>query len=145
MVAAALLTAGIAALAHGPDLRVAEVRAQARAASPGQLRVPTTVRNAGDRRAGASRTRYYLSGDRKRGRDIRLGSARVTALRAGRSRTGTAALLLPPGLKAGDWHVIACADAFDAVAERRERNNCAATGGAVEVLPQTGPQIPPLP
>ena len=145
VLAAALLTAGIAALAPGPDLRVAEVRAQERAATPGELRVPTTVRNAGDRRAGASRTRYYLSRDRERGGDVRIGSARVTALRAGRSRTGTAALLVPVGLKEGGWYVLACADAGRAVKERREGNNCAASRTAVAVQPQTLPDIPPGP
>ena len=145
MLAAALLTAGIAALAHGPDLRVAEVRAQERAASPGELRVPTTVRNAGDRRAGASRTRYHLSRDRTRGDDVRLGSARVEALRAGRSRTATAELLVPTGLKAGGWYVLACTDAGRAVAERREGNNCRASRTATAVQPQTLPDIPPGP
>ncbi len=145
MLAAALLTVATAALAPGPDLRVTDVAAQARAGSPGELRVPTTVQNAGNRRAGASRTRYLLSRDRTKGGDVRLATAHVAAIRAGRSRTGKAALLVPPGLKAGDWHVIACADALGAVRERRERNNCAATRGAVEVLPQTEPQIPPLP
>jgi hypothetical protein len=145
VLAAALLTAGIAALAPGPDLRIAEVRAQSRAATPGELRVPTTVRNAGDRRAGASRTRYYLSRDRERGADVRIGSARVAALRAGRSRTGTAALIVPAGLKGGGWYVLACADAAHAVKERREGNNCAASGSAVAVQPQTLPEIPPGP
>ena len=145
VLAATLLTAGIAALAPGPDLRVAELHAQARAASPGELRVPTTVRNAGNRRAGASRTRYFLSRDRERGDDVRLATARVGALRAGRSRTGTATLPVPPGLKVAKWHVLACADAGDAVRERREGNNCAASATAVAVQPQTEPQIPPLP
>ena len=145
MLAAALLTAATAALAPGPDLRVTDVEAQARAGSPGELRVPTTVHNAGNRRAAASRTRYFLSRDRTKGTDVRLASARVAAIRAGRSRSGTAALQLPSGLKAGDWHVIACADALDTVSERRERNNCAATRGAVDVLPKIDPQSPPRP
>jgi hypothetical protein len=121
------------------------VRAQERAASPGELRAPTTVRNAGDRRAGPSHTRYYLSRDRERGQDVRLGSARVASLRAGRSRTGTAALLVPTGLKEGGWYVLACADAGRAVKERREGNNCAASRTAVAVQPQTLPDIPPGP
>ena len=145
MIAVALLTAGVAALAPGPDLRVAEVRAQVRAATPGELRVPTTVRNAGDRRAGASRTRYYLSRDRERGGDVRIGSTLLAALRAGRSRTGTAALMVPAGLKGGGWHVLACADAGRDVMERREGNNCAASRTAVAVQPQTLPDIPPGP
>ena len=40
-----------------PDLRGSDLEAQDRAASPGRLRVPTTMRTAGRRRAGASRTR----------------------------------------------------------------------------------------
>ena len=145
MLAAALLTTALAVTGPAPDLRVSDLEAQDRAASPGQLRVPTTVRNAGRRRAGASRTRYFLSLNRTRGGDVRLATARVAAIRAGRSRTGTAELRVPAGLKGGSWHVIACADALDAVQELREGNNCAATRGTVDVLPQTEPQIPPLP
>jgi hypothetical protein len=145
VLAATLLTVATATLAAAPDLRVTDVEAQTRAGSPGELRVPTTVHNAGRRRAGASRTRYFLSQDRAKGGDVRLATARVAAIRAGRSRTGTAALHLPSGLKPGDWHVIACADALDTVHEGREGNNCAATRGAVDILPQTEPQIPPLP
>ena len=69
----------------------------------------------------------------------------MAAVRAGRSRTGTAELRVPAGVKAGSWHVIACADALDTVREPREGNNCAATRGTVDVLPQLEPQIPPLP
>jgi hypothetical protein len=145
VLAAALLTTALAVSAHGPDLRVSALKAQERAASPGELRVPTTVRNAGDRRAAASRTRYLLSRDRRRGDDVRLATARVAAIRAGRSRRGTAALLVPPGLKAGDWYVLACADALGAVPERREGNNCSATRETVDVVAQLDPQIPPLP
>jgi len=145
VLAATLLTTALAITAPGPDLRVTDLEAQDRAASPGQLRVPTTVRNAGDRRAGASRTRYLLSLDRAKGGDVRLATARVAAVRAGRTRTGTAELRVPAGLKVGSWHVIACADTLDTVSERREGNNCAATRGTVDVLPQIEPQIPPLP
>jgi hypothetical protein len=146
VLAVALLTTALAVTApHGPDLRVSALEAQQRAASPGELRVPTTVRNAGDRRADASRTRYLLSRDRRRGHDVRLATVRVAAIRAGRSRAGTAALLVPAGLRAGEWYVLACADAQRTVPERREGNNCSAAREAVDVLPQTEPQIPPLP
>ena len=145
VLAAALLTTALAVTASGPDLRVSGLEAQERAASPGELRVPTTVRNAGNRRAAASRTRYFLSRDRERGGDVRLATARVAAIRPGRSRKGTAALSLPAGLRIGGWHVIACADALGTVQERREGNNCSATREAVDVLPQIDPEIPPLP
>ena len=69
IVLTALLTAGLAALAPGPDLRVAALGAQERAASPGRLRVR----------------------------------------------------------------------------ERREGNNCRASRLPVDVVPQTGPSIPPGP
>jgi hypothetical protein len=145
VLAAALLTTALAVTAHGPDLRVSALEAQERAASPGELRVPTTVRNAGDRRAAASRTRYLLSRDREKGDDVRLATVRVAGIRAGRSRKGTAALLVPPGLKTGDWYVLACADALGTVRERREGNNCSATRETVDVVTPTEPQIPPLP
>ena len=145
LVLAALLTAGLAALAPGPDLRVAALGVQERAASPGTLQVPITLHNAGTRRAGASRTRYVLSRDRAPGADVRLGSAPFAALRAGRSRTRRVDLHVPSGLKAGGWYVIACADADGAVRERREGNNCRASRLPVDVVPQIGPSIPPGP
>ena len=82
MLAAALLTT-LLAVTHGPDLRISALKAQERAVSPGELRVPTTVRNAGDRRAGRSRTRYLLARDRRRGDDVRLPTARVAAIPVG--------------------------------------------------------------
>jgi hypothetical protein len=143
---AVLLTTALAVLASGPDLRVTAVRPpQERAASPGALHVETTVRNAGTRRARASRTRYLLSRDRTRGGDVALGSARLPALRAGRSRTRTLGLHVPSALKGGAWYVLACADAADVVRERREGNNCRASRDTVAILPQTEPQIPPGP
>ena len=56
-----------------------------------------------------------------------------------------AALLVPMGIEAGGWYVLACADAGHAVAERREGNNCAASRTAVALQPQTLPDIPPGP
>ena len=145
VLAATLLTAGLAALAPGPDLRVAALEAQQRAASPGLLRVPTTVRNAGTRRAGASSTVFRLSRDRGLGGDLRLGSVDMASLRAGRSRTRTVELRVPTGLTAGDWFVLACADGRAEVRERREGNNCRATQEPVAVLRQIEPAIPPGP
>ena len=145
MIVAALLAAGVAALAPGPNLRVAALDTQARAASPGELRLPTTIRNTGNRRAGASRTRFALSRDRALGADVRLASMPEASLRAGRSRTTTALLRVPAGLKGGAWYVIACADARSAVRERNEHDNCRAARDAIAVVPQTLPEVPPLP
>jgi len=145
VIAAALLAAGAVALAPGPNLRVASVGTQARAGSPGELILPTRIRNAGNRRAGASHTRYVLSRDRMRGGDVRLSSVPVAAMRAGRSRTITAMLHLPAGLKRGSWYVIACADGRHAVAERSERDNCRASGEPIAVLPEILPELPPPP
>jgi hypothetical protein len=145
MIAATLLAAGVAALASGPNLRIAALDTQARAASPGELRLPTTIRNSGNRRAGASRTRFVFSRDRALGSDVRLASMPEARLRAGRSRTTTALLRVPAGLKSGAWYVIACADARSSVRERDERDNCRAARGAIAVQPQTLPEIPSLP
>jgi len=60
VIAAALLAAGAVALAPGPNLRVASVGTQARAASPGELILPTRIRNAGNRRK--SRQAHALKG-----------------------------------------------------------------------------------
>jgi hypothetical protein len=54
-------------------------------------------------------------------------------------------LRVPAGLKAGAWYVLACADATDAVSERRESDNCRASRSTVALQAQTGPEIPPLP
>ena len=82
---------------------------------------------------------------RVRGGDVRLSSVPVAALRAGRSRTTTAMLRVPAGLKRGSWYVIACADGRHAVAERSERDNCRASGEPIAVVPEILPELPPPP
>ena len=145
MIAAALLAAGAVALAPGPNLRVASVETQARAASPGELILPTTdpQRRQSPRRRLPHALRA-LPGP-WRGGDVRLSSAPVAALRAGRSRTTTAMLRVPAGLKRGSWYVIACADGRHAVAERSERDNCRASGEPIAVVPEILPELPPPP
>jgi len=125
-----------AALAGSPDLVVADVEAYtARSIPPGaKLGIPAAVRNKGARRARASRARFYLSEDRRRGDDTALASAvRVQTLRAGRREAFRASVRVPASTKNGSYYVLACADSSHRVAERREGNNCRASAGRVTI------------
>ncbi len=142
-----MLAALIAAvlLAPAPDLQVATVSAPDTAATGGLLEVPTSVENAGARRAKRSRTRFWLSRDSARGGDVRLRAVRVPRLRAGATWGTTAKLHVPRETKPAAYHVIACADSGRVVRERREGNNCFASIDTVRVVTRTEPQIPPGP
>jgi hypothetical protein len=142
-----MLSALLAAvlLAPAPDLQVGSVTTPDRAAAGGQLRAPTTLANAGTRRSGRFRTRYWLSGDAARGHDVRMRSVRIPSIGAGGRYELSPTLHVPSDAKPGTYHVLACADAGRVVRERREGNNCRASADAVRVVRQTEPQIPPGP
>jgi CARDB len=140
---AALITAVL--LAPAPDLTVDAVSAPNVASSPGMLRAPTSVANDGGRRSARSHTRYWLSSDAQRGRDIRLRAVRVPRIAAGAIWRTKAELHVPAFTKTADYHVIACADSGRDVSERREGNNCRVSPDTVSVVRRTQPQVPPGP
>jgi subtilase family serine protease len=132
----AVLTAVIALAGGSPDLVVSRVEAYDAASIPpgSKLGIPAAVRNKGARRARASRARFYLSEDRRRGDDVALASATsVDPLRAGRRDAFRASVRVPASTKNGSYYVLACADSSRRVAERREGNNCRASDGRVTI------------
>ncbi|MEQ6902000.1 CARDB domain-containing protein [Nocardioides sp. YIM 152588] len=134
------LTAAPAHAAARPDLTVAAVTAPARVAEGKRLKVGATVRAASGARAGATRTRFLLSRDRKAGgADRVLATVKTSAVPGGGRRTVTARG--PARVATGRWYVLACADATRRVRERREGNNCRASSAPVRVA--AAPTPPP--
>ena len=130
------LAAAAAALAGPPDLVVTSVEAALTPVAPGgKLSVPAVVRNAGERRARSSSTRFMLSEDGERSAgDIPLDApVQIRALRAGRRAVFLASVRIPSFTPVGTYRVIGCADAGRRVRERSERNNCRASAGRVTV------------
>lgn len=109
-----------------PDLRVGGLKASpSRVVAGGALSATWTLRNAGRARAKASSSAFVLSRDAKADpKDLRLGTAKGTALVARRAAKGSARLRLPKTVKPGAYRLIACADAGRKVREGNERNNC---------------------
>lgn len=85
------------------------------------------TQNLGDRQAGASVTRYYLSQDEPvdPANATVLAERQVPPLAPGeQSRGPSIHTTLPAGLPAGVYHLVACADASQQIMETNEANNC---------------------
>ena len=97
--------------------------------------VSVSVQNQGLTDAAASQTRFFLSLDAaKSADDVQLTGARsIVALAPGATGTGTATVTLPDTVIQGRFHVLACADSADVVAESDESNNCRASTARVEI------------
>ena len=149
------LPAGAAAAPGRADLKLAKVAVTPAAAAPGaQVRVSDVVRNAGRRKAGASRVAYFLSKDAKKDKgDVRLSGARsVRTLLRGRRSSGGSGLTIPSSVAPGAWFVLACADAGGKVKERSEKDNCkaaalrvVAAGSGSSTVPAPGGGAAPAP
>jgi hypothetical protein len=97
-----------------------------------------TVRNEGTVQAGASRTRFYLAAAPTRGpADVLLGGSRtVPQLAPGASSTVTATLTLPSAVPPRVYHLLACADDLQRIAERDDAgNNCLASSSRTVIGP----------
>jgi hypothetical protein len=144
-----LLAAGPSAEARSrPDLKVTRVSSPTESVAPGaQLLAKDTVKNVGNRRAGASHTGYYLSRDLSRGAgDVKLtGKRKVGGLGPGDKDSGQKRVGVPSSTPARAYHLIACADAKREVSESKEGNNCLATDGKLSVTSSTGFPLPPDP
>ena len=131
------------ASAAAPDLTVRSVAVPAAAAPGARVTLTDATRNTGPARARASRTAWYLSGDRRKGRgDRRLVRRRVPALRPRRSSRARTTTTLPAAT--GRFFLIACADDARRVRERSEVNNCRASSRAMTVAVPDGEPQPPL-
>lgn len=141
MVAAALLLAAVSAPSYAatvprPDLQVSAITSPPRAAATGSsFAARATVVNAGTTFAGKSTLRYYLSRDRLRDlRDVQLhGASQIRALAPAGLQAASVKLWLPASVVPGNYYLLACADAYVAVRELRETNNCRASKGIVKV------------
>ena len=124
VVALMLAPAGASTAPPRPDLVVSSLSARGSLVSGRSVTVTITTRNAGQRRAGASRTRLYLSRDRSLSSlDKLLGGVSVPALSPGQSVLRRIAVTVPAtSPPAGE--LLACADGGRAVAEASEANNC---------------------
>ncbi|NYJ03715.1 hypothetical protein HNR19_004413 [Nocardioides thalensis] len=127
-----------------PDLVVSAVSAPASVDAGATLAVKVSVRNAGRARAGASTTTVHLSGDTRPGGDLVSRSVKVPRLGSGRTESATVRLEVPAGA-AGDYRVLACADARKQVRESNERNNCRVATRAVTVVAPVDSEYPRTP
>jgi subtilase family serine protease len=108
----------------GPDLDVTVLSAPAAAGAGQSITVSDTIKNTGAGTAGESLTRFFLSADTVLdASDLALGGRDVPALAAGASNSGAATVTIPETTAAGNWNIIARADAEEAVSETSETNN----------------------
>ncbi|CAB4775303.1 unannotated protein [freshwater metagenome] len=132
LVSGLLATATPAASASRPDLVVGAIEATTSAVEPGEkLKVAGAVLNRGRGKAAASRVSVSLSADARPGKDVRLGLLRTAAVPARSGAPLSGSVKVPGGLAAGDYHLVACADANKAVRESKEGNNCRVSGSSV--------------
>jgi hypothetical protein len=129
-----------------PDLATTKISgAPASLTANASARLEVTVANRGGRASRATKTDILLSADRRRGQDIRIARVATKAFAPGAKRRLRAGVKLPPGVKAGSYFVLACADATAKLRERHERDNCR-VGAALRILaPVSAPPTPPQP
>lgn len=142
LAAAAAVLLGGALSASGraarPDLVVKSLRGVPDALGRGEsFEVRVKVRNAGNRKAGRSVARFYLSPNPQRsGKVTRLGGKlKVKPLRPGDSFKDKVNLTVPPSTPLGSLYLVACADDTRKVRESDENNNCRVSRGTVEIGP----------
>jgi hypothetical protein len=139
-----------------PDLVVTGPRVDRTTIAEGAvLTVTHRVKNAGRAKAGASRTRFYLTRDaaaslaarrasrtnpRSAPTDLLLtGVKAVPGLARGKqSAVLTTKVTVPVGVQPGAYRVLVCADDQAAVREKTETNNCAVAGQALKVTAAPG-------
>lgn len=107
--------------------------------SGGRFLVGVSTRNQGDAAAGPSLTRFYLVDTPygKGGPFPLFGSISVPALSAGQTWNAWTAVTVPASTAPGSYHVAACADVTNAVAEQSETNNCFVVGKPLTVVGPT--------
>jgi hypothetical protein len=139
--------AGTADAASGPrpDLGVKSLVAPASVTTGASFAVTDTVKNVGKAKARRSDVRFTLSLDQLADKnDIEVGTRTVKKLRPHRKSAATTTFTAPSA--AGTFFVVACADALNAVRERREGNNCQASAQPLSVVAPPGqPEPDPTP
>jgi hypothetical protein len=110
-----------------PNLKLSKISNPPATAEPGDnLAIKDTVKNAGERAAGASTTRFYLSANTKKSSgDSRLAGKQATSkLKPGEKARGHAHPGIPAAVPDGAYFLIACADDRRVVHESNEKDNC---------------------
>src|SRR4051812_16136110 len=93
-----------------------------------------TIANNGKRRAGKSRTGFFLSGDARRSaNDLALGSVKTKALKRGKKVAVAGAFKVPTAAAPGAYRLLVCADSARKVGESNERDNCRASRSALTI------------
>ncbi len=112
-----------------PDLIMSNLTAPDSAVVGTTISVANTVANEGPGEAGSFRIEFYLSNDSVLDTsDITLGSRTVSGLAANDINSATSPLTIPLTTAAGNYYIIAAADAGDILAETNEANNNGSTG-----------------
>jgi subtilase family serine protease len=108
----------------GPDLIISGISAPASVSPGSAIDIADTTKNNGLETAGASTTRFYLSTNTTYDMgDLELASRPIPSLTPGTVSTGTTAVIIPSGITAGTYYIIARADADGVVTETIETNN----------------------
>jgi subtilase family serine protease len=111
----------------GPDLTISALSAPASGGAGQTITITDTTKNQGGDATGPSRTQFFLSADAALGAsDLLLGARDIPSLAAGGTSAGSTTVTIQPGTAAGNWYLIAKADAEEIVTETSETNNTAA-------------------
>ena len=150
LVAIAIASALLPAFAAPPkpDLIVPNVSKPPATRVQGQkFKVTDTTKNKGNKKAGKSKTGYYLSTDKaKSNSDVRLlGTRGVPSLAPGAKSKGSKKVRIPVSTPVASYFVLACADDLKAVGESNEKNNCKASKTKIsvtlkDVIPPEAPE-----
>jgi CARDB len=100
------------------------------------FKVSDSVRNAGTAIAPKTTVSYLLSTDSSPSADdVPFATERkVPSLDAGQNDAGSVRIVVPASATSGEYHVVACVDALDRIAESHEGNDCAASAATISVL-----------
>jgi subtilase family serine protease len=108
----------------GPDLTVSSLVVPAVAGDGDTVTLTEITANSGGGAAAPSRTEWYLSANAGLdASDMLLGSREVGPLAAGASSSTTTPVVIPAGLPAGLYYILARADSAGSVLETIETNN----------------------
>ena len=121
----------------GPDLWVSYFYPTPnKSAAGGTVNVVNTVTNQGGGGAGASTVRFYFSSNYTLDAgDIPIGERAVPALAAGQFNNATTPVQIPAGTAAGNYYLLAQADALGVVDESPETNNVTSVVIQVTIVP----------
>lgn len=140
-IALGVASPSVASGATRSDLRITSLIDPPSAMPVGaQFSTAATIKNAGQRRAPASRTGFYLSTNpRSRADDIRVANLPTRALRSGDATQRVVRIQLSETLAPGEYQLLVCADDSRRIPEITERNNCIGGANLLSVYPQPAP------